>query len=577
MKQDASVDRRTFVARCGRTAGAFAIGGPAVLGAAGDDPRAAGGAPRPPRAGASGVLLRGGLVVDGTGSPPFRGDVRIVGDTVAEIGRGLDVGAAEPFDARDLVVAPGFVDIHSHTDLGLFRDPRAESKIRQGVTTEVTGADGGSIGPWSPEERERRTADLDPSLDFHDLGGFFLALERSGMAPNVASMVGAGTVRQRVVGLEDRPPTDAELARMAGYVAAAVDAGACGLSSGLEYLPGGFASTSELIALARVLAGTGLPYASHMRNEDDTLLAAVEEAIAVGARAGVPAHISHLKALGARNWWKAGAAFDLVERALEGGADVSFDVYPYTAYGTSLGATLFPLWAREGGTDALIDRLNSGDAPALEQAAREKVEKVGSWDAFQVTGVGGDGFAFAVGRRLGALAEERGEDPYALVRTLITEDRNAATVAVTAMSEENVAAMIAHPAGMVCSDAGARATDGPLSGGSPHPRTYGSFPRLLGKYVREERAIPLEAAIAKITGAPARRLCLRKRGVLAPGMAADVVLFDPATIADRATFEQPHRYPVGLPHVIVNGAWVLRDGERTGELPGRVVRPGDGA
>ncbi|HUG00457.1 MAG TPA: amidohydrolase family protein, partial [Longimicrobiales bacterium] len=343
--------------------------------------------------------------------------------------------------------------------------------------------------------------------------------------------------------------------------------------SGLEYLPGGFAATDELIALASALVGTGLPYASHMRNEDDALFAALEEALAVGARAGVPVHVSHLKALGARNWWKSPVALDMIDRARDVGADVTFDVYPYTAYGTSLGATLFPLWAREGGTDALIARLASDDGTRLEAAAREKVAKVGDWDAFQVTSTGTEAFAFAVGRRLGELAAERGVDPWALVRSLIVEDRNRADVAVDAMAEEGVESALAHPAGFVCSDSGARAVDGPLSGGAPHPRTYGAFPRLLGRYVRDRSVLPLEAAVAKVTSRPARRLGLPDRGAIAPGMFADLVAFDREMVADRSTFEDPHRYPDGIPHVMVNGTWVLRDGARTPDTPGRVLRP----
>ncbi|MEN8181151.1 MAG: D-aminoacylase [Myxococcota bacterium] len=523
----------------------------------------------------AGLILRGGVVYDGTGRPPLRADVRVEGDRIAAIGPGLaGAGDLEEVDLDGLALAPGFIDIHSHTDLGLLVDPRAESKIRQGVTTEVAGQDGSSVGPWSDEMAAAASGQLDVDIDFRDLGGFFARLERDGMAPNVASMVGAGTVRQRVIGLEDRPASANELARMVGHVAEALAAGACGLSSGLEYLPGGFASTDELVALAAPLRSTGLPYASHMRNEDDTLLAAIEEALAVGAGAGVPAHVSHLKALGGRNWWKGDVALELIDRARAGGADVTFDVYPYTAYATSLGATLFPLWAREGGTDALIGRLSGDDPSRLEAAAREKVAKVGDWGRFQITSAGDDAFAYAVGRNLDELAADRGVDPWRVVLDLIVGDRNRAGVVVTAMTEANVERALAHPAGMVCSDGSARATDGPLSSGAPHPRTYGSFPRLLGRYVRDRGVLPLEAAIAKVTDAPARRLRLVDRGVVAPGAYADLVAFDPTRVADLATFDDPHRYPTGLPHVLVNGTWVLRDGERTDHTPGRVLRPG---
>ena len=571
-REPMSETRREFLAAAGAVAAGSVLVGPGVLSALapGRDRRSAPLSGRSP----AGATLRRGLVVDGTGRPPFQADVRVEGDRVTAVQPTLPGRAdLEEVDLDGLALAPGFVDIHSHTDLGLLRDPRAESKIRQGVTTEVAGQDGSSVGPWTDEERLRRAEDLGVDIDFRDLAGFFARLERDGMAPNVASMVGAGTIRESVLGLEDRPPTDAELARITAHLERALAAGACGLSSGLEYLPGGFAATDELIALASALVGTGLPYASHMRNEDDALFAALEEALAVGARAGVPVHVSHLKALGARNWWKSPVALDMIDRARDVGADVTFDVYPYTAYGTSLGATLFPLWAREGGTDALIARLASDDGTRLEAAAREKVAKVGDWDAFQVTSTGTEAFAFAVGRRLGDLAAERGMDPWALVRSLIVEDRNRADVAVDAMAEEGVEAALAHPAGFVCSDSGARAVDGPLSGGAPHPRTYGAFPRLLGRYVRDRSVLPLEAAVAKVTSRPARRLRLPDRGAIAPGMFADLVAFDREMVADRSTFEDPHRYPDGIPHVMVNGTWVLRDGARTPDTPGRVLRP----
>ncbi|HUG42019.1 MAG TPA: D-aminoacylase [Longimicrobiales bacterium] len=558
--------RRTFVRTAGLAIGAAGTGAlapGALFGALGSPRRAD-------------LVLRGALVFDGLGTPPVEADVAITADRVAAVGPGLSAAGALEVDLRGLALAPGFVDLHSHTDGTILTDPLAPSKVRQGVTTEIAGADGGSIGPWSEEEfrvrRERYRESTSLEIDFRDLGGFLRFIDRLRPAPNLASMVGAGSVRAFVMGDDDRPPTDAELARMVAEVERAVRDGACGVSSGLEYTPGGFADLDELVALAAVLGGTGLSYASHMRNEDDRLLAAVEEAINVGRFAGVPVEISHLKAQGARNWWKAGPVLHAIERAREDGVDVRFDVYPYIAYSTGL-ANLFPLSARDGGDAAFRARLaDPEEGPRLEAAVRAKVASLGSWDAVQVTSTADEALTWARGRRLGELARERGEDPYALLVRIMAAGGGG--MVGFGMSEENVARMLAHPLAVVVSDASARATEGPLSSGSPHPRAYGTFPRVLGRYVRELGVLPLETAIRKMTSMPADRAGLGDRGRVRPGAFADLVAFDPDVVADRATFEDPHRYPVGIPHVIVNGRFVLRDGEPTAERPGRALRPG---
>ena len=522
-------------------------------------------------------LLRGALLFDGTGAPPRQADVALAGDRIAAVGPGLRAGRVPVTDLRGLALAPGFVDIHSHTDLNLLVNPRAESKVRQGVTTEVTGQDGGSVGPWTDagyaEEREEFRERYGVDLPFRDLAGFFCWLDANGAAVHVASMVGQGTVRGFVVGEDDRPATADEMRRMREEVARALAAGACGLSSGLEYTPGAFGGTAELVELAGALAGTGLPYASHVRNEDDRLFAAVEEAIHVGRMAGVPVEISHLKAQGERNWWKAAATLQAVEQARAAAVRVGFDAYPYVAYSTGL-ANLFPVSARDGGTDAFLARLRDpGQLAALEGAVRDKVAQLGSWDSVQVTSTGSDALAWARGRKLGALAAERGEEPFALLVRLLVEDRSRAGMVGFGMSEENVERTLAHPLAAVCSDGAAWAPYGPLSVGVPHPRTYGTFPRVLGRYVRERKLLPLEQAIHRMTALPARRVGLHDRGVVAPGARADLVAFDPDTVADRATFERPHQYPAGIPHVWVNGVAVIRDGEHTGARPGRSARP----
>jgi N-acyl-D-amino-acid deacylase len=530
------------------------------------------------RAQASDWVLRGAAIYDGTGAPARELDVAISGDRIEAVAPRLDVAGAQIVDLRGLALSPGFVDIHSHSDLGLLVDPRAQSKVRQGVTTEITGQDGSSIGPWS-EERLKETAAnyrtrYGVEIDFRDLAGFLGRLEREPAAVNIASMVGHGTVRAMVIGETGRPATEAERRRMAALVEEALRTGACGVSSGLEYLPGAFADEAELTDVAAPLRGTGLPYASHMRNEDDHLLAAIEEAFNVGRRAGASVHLSHLKAQGARNWWKASVVLEMVDAARAGGLDVTLDVYPYVAYSTGL-SNMFPVWAREGGTEALLARLdNASTAPRIEADVRDKVDQLGSWDAVQITNTAADSLAWARGKRLGQLAAARGVEPYALFLQIVRGDRNRSGMIGFGMSEENVGRFLAHPASIVCSDGSALAVEGPLSGGAPHPRNFGTFTRVLGVFCRERRVLPLETAIHKMTLAPARRLKLAGRGVIAPGAFADLVAFDPDRVSDRATFEAPLQYPVGVPHVMVNGQWVLRDGEHTGARPGRVVEPG---
>ena len=524
------------------------------------------------------LVIRGGTLLDGTGAPPRTGDVAISGDRITAVGQVPVTGTFE-IDARGMAVAPGFIDIHSHADLSLLVNPRAESRVRQGVTLEVVGQDGSSIGPWSDgafeSTRDRYRRDFDVEIDFRDIGGFLDRIDRVRPAVSVASMVGHGTVRGHVIGGADRPATDAELARMRTLVGDGLASGAVGLSTGLEYTPGSFATRDELVALAAELRGTPYPYASHMRNEDDRLLAALEEALHVGRVAGVPVQVSHLKAQGQRNHWKAAAVLAAIEAARDGGVDVHFDRYPYVAYATGL-SNLFPASARAGGTARFIARLADPESgPALERACRDKVALLGSWDAVRITRIGGPN-ASARGRRLGEMAAERGEDPYALTVRLLREAGGSVGMIGFGMSDENTERILAHPLGMVCSDGGAYAPYGPLSGSSPHPRGYGTFPRLLGHYVRDRKAMALEAAVHKISGLPAGKLGLADRGVLRVGAVADVVVFDPGSVADRATFDDPHQYPVGIPHVVVCGVHTIRDGEQTGRMGGRAVR-GSGA
>ena len=494
------------------------------------------------------LLLRGATIYDGTGARPITGDVAITGDRITRIGRNLAAGRAEVIDLRGLALAPGFVDIHSHTDRVLLTAPKAEAKVRQGVTTEVAGQDGSSIA---------------------DLPGFFASLEKTPGAVNFASMVGAGSIRARIVGNENRPATADELARMVDEVRKAIQAGAVGLSSGLEYTPGGFASLEELVALARALQGTGLPYASHMRNEDDQLIASIEEAIAVGRMANVPVQISHLKVQGGRNWWKTDSVLALIENARAKGTDVHFDRYPYIAYQTGL-SNLFPLWAMDGGSQAFLARLDDPAVAArIEAYVRDKIDELGSWDAVLITSTG-EAASYARAKRLGAVAKERNQEPYAQLLEITRADGNRSGMVGFGMSEETTEPILKHPLGMISSDGGARAN----TEGTTHPRSYGTFPRVLGHYVRTRKIMPLETAIHKMTLMPARKIKLQNRGAIQVGAFADLVAFDPAKVADTATFDSPHQYPVGIPHVWVNGVSVIRDGQHTDARSGRVLRFG---
>jgi N-acyl-D-amino-acid deacylase len=522
------------------------------------------------------LLLVGGRVVDGTGAAPFAADVGIRDGRIVAVEALVGAAARGTLDVTGLIVAPGFIDIHAHTDLGIFADNLADSKIRQGVTTEVVGQDGDSVMPVTDEMRARRRESYRErygvEVDAGDWEELFAALEARGHLTNFVTMVGSGTVREVVVGEGDQPPTSEELAAMVALVEEALAAGAAGVSSGLEYVPNAFATTPELVALARPAASPGLPYATHMRNEADTVEEALAEALAVAEGAGTPLQVSHLKAQGQRNWPKAERLLATIERAAAE-RPVRFDRYPYTAYSPGL-SSLFPAWARDGGTEAFLARLaDPAEEARLRAAVDEKIAMMGEWDAIQIVDVGADGPKDAIGRRLGSYAEEKSADPYDVTVEILTESRNRSGIVGHGMSEENTRRTLAHPLCAICSDSGARRSTGPLSEGSPHPRAYGTYPRVLGKYVREQKAMPLEEAVRKMSGLPAEILHLADRGTIAEGKAADLVVFDPATVADTATFEVPHSYPVGVPHVIVGGRLAVRDGAVTGELPGKILSP----
>ena len=503
------------------------------------------------------LIIRGGTVFDGMGTEGRVLDVAIEGDRILSIAPRIEARGREEIDARGLAVAPGFIDIHSHGDRGMVDDPRVESVIRQGITTMVVGADGSS----------RATGASDKPF-----GAMLAEIDKLRPGPNVASMVGLGSVRETVIGDADRPATPNELGRMVAMVDSALNDGACGASSGLEYTPGAFASREELIALTRPLAGRRLPYATHMRNEDDRLVEAIDVSIAVARGAGCPLQISHLKTQGPRNWPKLEQVLTLIQAARAARTDVMFDRYPYVAYATGL-TNLFPVWSRDGGIDRFLARVSDPTTSGrIRQETLAKVDLIGGWDNVQLSGVKAVEDRDAEGKRLGTYSASHGGDPYTVMIGLLTRSKGDVGMLGYAMSEENLERILAHPLGMVCSDGGGFAIDGPTRRGSPHPRGAGSFPRVLGRYVRERKVMTLPQAIRKMTSLPASRLRLGSRGRIALGAPADIVIFDPATVTDRATFDAPFQYPTGINVVIVNGAVALRDGQRSQVGSGKALR-----
>lgn len=555
------LNRRTFLARTGMALAGASLGLWAC------------------RSGDADLLLVGGTVYDGSGEPGIRADVAIRDGRIIAIGDLRDNPARRKIDVSGLAVCPGFIDVHSHSDDELLLGGEAQSKVRQGVTTEVLGQDGESMAPLSEamagrlDDRLRHRCGI--TVDWRDMDGYLRRLASGGLITNAMTMVGQGTLRAMVVGEDDRPASDAEMAEMVRQAERAFAAGAYGISTGLEYTPGSFADTAELITLCQSMGNGGI-YATHMRNEDDRVLEAIDEAVTVARDAGVALHLSHLKASGRRNWEKLPDIFARMDAARAGGMTVTCDRYPYPAYNTGL-SSLFPLWSRDGGSDAFVARLQDpARTDSIRAAVLAKVEKIGGWNAVMVSTLPRNpGRKGLEGRTVDVLADSLGRDPYALVAELVVAENGGGDMVGFAMSEENTARMLAYSHCVVASDASTRHVEGPTAGGNPHPRTFGTFPRLLGRYVREDGVMPLETAIRKSSGlaADAMHLTGSGRGYLKPGFHADVTVFDPATVIDRATWSDPHHYPVGIPWVIVNGVPVI-DAERyTGALPGSLVHP----
>ncbi len=529
------------------------------------------------RAGA--FVLKGGLLVDGTGGQARWADVAVDHGRVTDVGRAILGGGARVIDVSGLVVAPGFIDIHTHCDFTVQRYPRADAMVRQGVTTVVAGNCGHSTFPLGTGERrdllQRYSAFFGDTLDWSwsDAAGFIRMLARLPLAVNVALLVGHGTARVAVMGFEHRAPTRHELEQMQAVVADAMQAGAFGLSSGLIYPPGSYAGTDEIVALARTAAQSGGFYATHLRNEGPALLQALGEAIEIARRAGLPLQVSHHKVLGRRNWGLTRASLELIDTARQSGADVTLDQYPYQASSTTL-TVLLPAWAVEGGIEQMHARLADSAqrsrirAEILDGPADGGPKREFEPDTVVISSVPG-GNRELIGHSLAEVAAARGVLPADLLLDLLAGHGGGVEVVIFAIGEDDIQRVMTHPQVAVASDGW---TLHPDVGGCPHPRSYGTFARVLGHYVREERVLSLPAAVHKMTSLPARRLGLADRGVVTPGAVADLAIFDPATVADRATFTEPHQFCAGVEHVFVNGVHVIASGADTGSPAGQVLR-----
>jgi N-acyl-D-amino-acid deacylase len=527
------------------------------------------------------VVLRRGTVYDGSGGKPFIGDVAIKGDRVAAVGDLRAARGAKEIDVSGHAVAPGFINMLSHSQVSLLHDGRSQGEIRQGVTLEVMG-EGSSMGPLNEEMKAEMTAmqgDIKYAVEWTTLGEFLQHLERRGVSCNVASYVGAGGIRQYELGKTNRPPTPAELERMQALVRTAMEEGAVGISSALIYIPGVFAKTDELIELARAVSPYGGIYVSHMRSEGDRLMESLDELITIAGAAKIRAEIFHLKMSGQANWPKFGAVVKKIDAARAQGHAITADMYNYTAGSTGLDAAM-PPWVQEGGYQAWAARLR--DPATRERVRREMTAPNAGWENLMraagspekvlLVGFRNEALKKYTGRNLGEVAKLRGTSPEDTAMDLVIEDGSRVQCVYFLMSEENVRKQIALPWMAFCSDSASQAPEGVFLKSNTHPRAYGSFARLLGKYVRDEKVVALEEAVRRLSLFPAENLKLKNRGALRPGWFADVVVFDPAKIQDRATYDQPHQFATGMRHVFVNGVQVLRDGEHTGAKPGRFVR-----
>ena len=526
------------------------------------------------------VIIRNGAVYDGSGGEAEHVDLAIKGDRIAGLGDFKDASARTIVNASGLAVAPGFINMLSWSTESLIQDGRSQSEIREGVTTEIMG-EGESMGPLNEELKKRmlrEQADIKFEIKWNTLADYLQYLEKRGVSCNVASFIGAATIRENVIGFEDKAPTPEQLDQMRELVRKEMEAGALGIGTALIYPPAFYAKTEEIIELCKVAAKYKGKYISHMRSEGNQLLEALDEFIRISHEANIPAEVYHIKAAGQKNWPKVDELLSRIEAAQKGGLNIRANMYTYTAAGTGLDAC-FPPWTEDGGYPALFKRLR-------DPATREKIKAevmidsdkwenlylaAGSPDKILLVAFKSEKLKPLTGKTLAEVAKRRGKDPIETAMDLVAEDESRIGTIYYLMSEENVKKEIAKPWISFGSDEASQAPEGVFLKSNPHPRAYGNFARVLGKYCRDEKVIALPEAIHRLSGLPATNLGLDHRGFLKEGMFADVVVFDPATIADHATFEKPHQYATGVKHVFVNGAQVIKDGEHTGAKPGRAL------
>jgi N-acyl-D-amino-acid deacylase len=527
------------------------------------------------------LIIADGHVIDGTGSPWYTADVGIRAGRIAAIGKLRNAAAKQRVDATGLVVAPGFIDMLGQSEFTILVDPRLPSKIYQGITTEITG-EGTSPAPMSGHARTEAAPALEHyglTADWQTLGEYFARLERVGIGINLAAYVGATTLREVVIGGENRPPTAEELVRMRALVREAMEQGAVGVSTSLEYAPAPYASTEELIALASEAAPYGGIYATHMRSEGDGMVAALDETFRIAREAHIPVEIWHLKVAGKRNWGHMPDVIQRIEAARAGGLDITADTYAYTAWFNDMSAFV-PPWAHDGGNQKMVERLKDPatrarivkDIQTPSAVWDNEWEEVPGPESILVGVVKNPALRSLQGQTIAAIAKARAKDPLETLLDILVEDNGFTGCAVFGMQEDDVVLALVQPWTSINNDSSGASPEGILGAEHPHPRAYGTFPRILRKYVREEHRLSLEDAIRKFTALPAQRMRLIDRGVLKRGLWADVVVFDPQTIADRSTFSSPNELAVGMRWVLVNGVPVIADGKMTGAKPGQVLR-----
>jgi N-acyl-D-amino-acid deacylase len=518
------------------------------------------------------ILLRGGRVFDGAGNPWQKIDVGIQKGAIAAVGRIDPASASTVIDCNNLAVCPGFIDMHSHSDIMIFREPEASTRVMQGVTTEVIGQDGISVAPIKDDDKREwqkhlsgLTGDIDTEWNWNTFDEYLSVLEKSGTTTNIISLVPHGSIRLWVMGMENRAAHEKELTEMQNILAESLEAGAVGMSTGLIYPPCPYADVSELVALSTVLHDHGKFFVAHMRSEDAEFLEATDEMIAVARGSGAPVHISHLKAMGKPRFGRSPELLEKIDGARREGLDLTFDQYPYTAGSTMLFAML-PQWLQEGGSDKMIERLK--DAEIRKRILEEMASSVSSSGIeltdIRVSSVGSERNRHLEGKNIIELSEAVGKELIDAVCDLLVEEELNVAMVIFVADEGDIRRILQHPAGTVC-------TDG-LLGGKPHPRVYGTFPRVLGKYCREEKVLPLPEAIRRMTSAGAQRLGLSDRGLIRGGMKADIVVFNPETVIDNATYENPRQFPTGIEHVIINGNHVVEKGKQVGKGSGMVLR-----